>query len=142
MDKRAAGPTDVACSGGRVTGRAIFATRRYMVSELDGAVCALSALRRIRTVVAGVAACPTHRRVVHCVSGEGWRRIGVTRTALRCARRNMRRRHLPGRDYVIMASNAVGIGWPVRIGRVGERDCAGVTGFASQCRGNMVARLA
>ena len=142
MDKRAAGPTDVACSGGRVTGGAVLSARRYMVGELGGAVGTLVALRSERTVVASIAACPTHRRMVHRVSGEGRRRVGVTRTALRCARRNMRRRHLPGCDYVVMTSNAVGIGWPMRIGRVGERDRAGVTGFARQGRGNMVAGLA
>lgn len=62
--------------------------------------------------------------------------------ALGRAGRNMRRRRLSGRDDVVVAQNAVSVGWPVRVGSAGKRVGARMTRFARQRRRNMIAGLA
>jgi hypothetical protein len=113
-----------------------------MVRKLCGAVRSLRSLARVRTIVTCVTACPTHRRVVHRIGGERRRSIGVTAAALSHTRRYVRRRRETDRNYIVVAIDAVGIGCLMRKGRAKKRHCAGVTGFARQVCGNMVAGLA
>ena len=103
MGVSAAGPTGEACRRARMTGDAVPAVRRHMTGIRGGALRALGALARVGAVVAGVAACSAHRRVVHRVGDEARRRVGVAVAALHDAGRNMRRRRHAGGDQTVVA---------------------------------------
>jgi hypothetical protein len=113
-----------------------------MVWILGCPIGARATLARVGTIVTSVAACPGHRRVVHRVNGKRRRSVGVAAAALRLARGNMRRRRQTDRNYIVVATDTVGIGRSMRKRRTKKRDRAGMTSLARQVRGNMIAGFA
>ena len=87
-----------------------------MAGERSAALRALGALAGEGAVVAGIAACPDHRRMVHRIGNEARCRIVVAIAALDDTGRDMRRRRQPGRRRAVVTIRAVGVGCLVDIG--------------------------
>jgi hypothetical protein len=92
-----------------MTGDAIPTAGCDVVCKRGGALRSFGAFARVGTVVAGVAAGRTHRRMVHCVGHKTCRGIGVAIAALDAGHRNMRRRGHPGRCCPVVTTRAIGI---------------------------------
>ena len=79
-------PAGEAAGRAGVTGDAVASVGRHVIGIRRRAQRAVAALPCVRAVVAGVAADRAHRRMVHHVSREARRRIGVAVAALNAGR--------------------------------------------------------
>ena len=115
MDVSCPRPSGKADSRLGVAGDAVQAVGGQMASIRRGALCALRAFCRVRTIVAGVATAGAHRRVRHRVGDEARSRVAMAVAALNAGHRNMWRRRQAGRRRAVVAVRAVRVGWQMYI---------------------------
>ena len=102
MNIGAARPARISRTRAGVTGDAVATGCRNVAGERSAALRALAALAGEGAVVAGIAACPDHRRMVHRIGSEARCRSVVAIAALDDTGRDMRRRRQPGRRRAIV----------------------------------------
>ena len=114
-----------------VAGYAITSSGHHVARIRRYALSAFGSLLDVRSAVAGVTAARAYRRMVHRISGEARRCIGVAVAALDAGHWNMRRRGVAGRSGPVVAARATGVARLMHVDGAGPtRKCGGRAGVA------------